>query len=75
MIINHLGKTVKSKYFEGIVDYSTVDYIRNNFYNENKELAVEQLKKVVLGGMSKSNYVYNYYFERLANDTIVGKDK
>lgn len=75
MIINHLGKTVKSKYFAGVVDYNTVSYIRDNFYNENKDLAVEQLKKIVLGGKSKSNYVYNYYFERLANDTIVGKDK
>lgn len=75
MIINHKGKTMDSISFDGTIDKSIVSQIRNGYYNEDKELALKQLKQVLLEGKSKSNHIYSYYFERVANDTVVDVDK
>lgn len=73
--INHLGKTLKSVSFDGIVNEDIVNEIQNGYYRGNRELAIEQLKKVLNKGMSKTNDIYAYYFERVANDTKMTPDK
>lgn len=75
MKIEHLGKTIDSKHFDGNVDKELVNYIRDNYYTENKEKALAQLKKVLLEHKSLNNDIYGYYFERVANDTVMGNDK
>ena len=75
MIIKHLGKEVETTHFDGNIDYDIVNYIRNNYYKEDKDLAIKQLHKVLLEHKSKTNFIYNYYFQRLANDTIVDYSK
>lgn len=69
--INHLGKTLNSVFYDGNIDTELVNKIRNEFYNENKDLAIKQLQGVLNEGKSKNNYIYAYYFERIANDTVV----
>ena len=73
--INHLGKTLKSVSFDGIVNEDIVKEIQNGYYKGDRELAIEQLKKVLNKGMSKTNDIYAYYFERVANDTKMTPDK
>ena len=73
--INHLGKTLKSVSFDGIINDDIVNEIQNGYYRGNRELAIEQLKKVLNKGMSKTNDIYAYYFERVANDTKMTPDK
>lgn len=75
MIIKHLGKEMNSSFYNGVIDEKIVNTIREGYYKEDKELALEQLKTILLKGKSKSNHIYNYYFERVANDTIVDNDK
>lgn len=74
MIINHLGKQLDSKHFDGVINKDIVKTIREGYYNEDKELALTQLRKMLNGG-SLTNHVYNYYFDRVANDTLVGNVK
>lgn len=73
--INHLGKTLKSVSFDGIINDDIVNEIQNGYYRGDRELAIEQLKKVLNKGMSKTNDIYAYYFERVANDTKMTPDK
>lgn len=73
--INHLGKTMKSVSFDGIVNNDIVKEIREGYYKEDKELAIDQLKSVLTSGKSKTNNIYAYYFERVANDTKMTPDK
>lgn len=73
--INHLGKTLKSVSFDGIINDDIVNEIQNGYYRGSRELAIEQLKKVLNKGMSKTNDIYAYYFERVANDTKMTPDK
>lgn len=68
MLIEHLGRSIDTQHYKGYVDENVVNEIRTNFYNENKEKAIVQLKKV-LNGNSLTNDIYSYYFERIANDT------
>lgn len=75
MLINHKGKTLDSISFDGIIDKDIVEQIRNGYYKEDKELALSQLKQVLLEHKVKNNLIYNYYFERVANDTVVDVDK
>lgn len=74
MIINHLGKQLDSKHFDGTIDKGVVQTIREGYYNEDKGLALTQLGKMLNGG-SLTNHIYNYYFERVANDTLVAPSK
>ena len=73
--INHLGKTLKSVSFDGIINDDIVNEIQNGYYIGSRELAIEQLKNVLNKGMSKTNDIYAYYFERVANDTKMTPDK
>ena len=75
MIIKHLGKEMNSSFYNGTIDKNIVETIRKGYYKEDKELALKQLRSILLNGKSKSNHTYNYYFERVANDTIVDNDK
>lgn len=75
MIIKHMNKEMNSSFYNGTVNREIVEKIRGGYYNENKDLALKQLETILLNGKSKSNHVYSYYFERVANDTIVDNDK
>lgn len=75
MEINHLGRKINTSHYNGNIDYDVVDTIRNNFYNENKDKAIQNIDKVVNKHMVKTSDIYNYYFARVANDTIVGSAK
>lgn len=75
MKIEHLGKEVTTTHFDGNVDMKVVNDIRDRFYNEDKDKALENINKIVNKHQTKTSDIYNYYFERVANDTIVGKCK
>lgn len=75
MEINHLGRKINTSHYNGNIDYDVVDTIRNNFYNEDKDKAIQNIDKVVNRHMVKTSDIYNYYFARVANDTIVGSAK
>src|SRR5699024_1077886 len=75
MEINHLGRKINTSHYNGNIDYDVVDTIRNNFYNENKEKAMQNIDKVINKHMVKTSDIYNYYFSKVANDTIVGTAK
>lgn len=75
MLINHKGKTLDSISFDGVIDKDIVQQIRDNYYKEDKELALSQLRQILLEHKTKNNLIYNYYFERVANDTVVDVDK
>lgn len=74
MIIKHLGREFDTKYHDGTIDVNIVNEIRNNFYNEDKKKASTQLHKM-LTGSSLTNSIYSYYFERIANDTLLYSKK
>lgn len=68
MEITYLGKKLKSDYWDGNIIQAEVDEIRQNYYTENKELALKQLKAILLDGKSSFFNIHRYYFERIAND-------
>lgn len=70
MIIEYLGKSVDTKHFDGVLEPEKIQYVRDNYYTENKDLALKQLKGCLLEGKTNTNHIYNYYFERIAADTI-----
>lgn len=74
MKIKHLNREIDTSHYNGNIDKELVNHIKNNYYNENKDMAIKQLEKVLNGG-SVTNHIYNYYFDRIANDTIVGTAK
>lgn len=70
--IEYLGQTLQSKWLEGdIVTQADLDEVRNNFYKTTKEQALKQLKKILLDGGVMQDKIYKYYFEKIANDTLV----
>lgn len=75
MLIKHKGKEINTKHYTGYIDYDKINTIRNNYYTNNKDKALEQLRKILLEHKSKNNEIYNYYFEKVANDTKLGSDK
>ena len=40
MLIEYLGKTVDTKHFDGILEPEKIQYVRDNYYNEDKDLAL-----------------------------------
>lgn len=66
------GIKFKSKYGY-LADKKLIQETRKDFYNEDKKLAFEQLKKCLLEGKNRINYINEYYFKRIQNDTIVNK--
>ena len=74
MIIKHLGKEFDTHHFDGYINMNVVNEIRSNFYNEDKDNAQIQISKMLKGG-SLTNNIYAYYFERVANDTLISGKK
>lgn len=74
--IEYLGQTLQSKWLEGsVVTQGDLDEVRANFYKTTKEQALKQLKKVLLDGGVMQDKIYKYYFEKIANDTLVERAK
>lgn len=71
MLIEYNGKQINTSHFDGSIDMDIVNQIRNGYYKEDKEKAVENLKKIFFQHQSKTTDIYNYYFDRVANDTII----
>lgn len=63
------GKEIKSIYGE-IAEQQLLNEVRDNFYNEDKEKAIKQLKGVLLDNKVMINHINEYYFKRIAYDTI-----
>lgn len=74
MIIKHLGREINTIHYDGKVEYDKVKEIRDGFYSEDWDKANIQLEKLLAGGIT-SNHIYHYYFERIANDTILHHSK
>lgn len=75
MLIEHNGKQINTSHFDGGLNTEIINEIRKNFYKEDKSLAIENLEKVLIKHQSKTTNLYRYYFERIANDTVVGTAK
>lgn len=75
MLIKHKGQEINTKHYTGQLDYDKINTIRNGYYVHDKDKALEQLRKILLDHKSKNNEIYNYYFEKVANDTKLGSDK
>ena len=75
MIVEHNGKQINSSHFDGNIDIDIVNEIRNGYYKEDKNKALENLKKILFQHQSKTTDIYNYYFDRVANDTVVNECK
>lgn len=71
MILNYLGKTIDSVSVTKELEKDKIEFIKKNYYNENKDLALDQLKKILNENKYSMNHIYNYYFERLASDTVL----
>lgn len=72
--ITHLGKTINTIHFDGNLEMDKINFVRDNFYKRDKQLAVNQILKVLQGGV-KTNHIYQYYFEDIANDTVLHHSK
>lgn len=66
------GIKFNSKY-SYLADEKLIQETRENFYNEDKTLAIEQLKKCLLENKNRINHINEYYFKRISNDTICNK--
>lgn len=66
------GKELDSKWLDGgNVEREIIEEIRNNYYKTTKNEAIKQLQKILLDGGVKQDKVFKYYFEKIANDTLV----
>lgn len=75
-IITFNNKTVESKFASDILDHANIQFIKNNYYNDNNKIkALEQLRNILSGKTFKMNYVYDYYFERIASKTTLYHSK
>lgn len=72
--ISYLGQELESKWLDIPVEQSMINEVRNNFYKTTKEQAIEQLKKIFNGGV-KQDKIFKYYFEDIANDSLVKHSK
>ena len=75
MLIEHNGKQINSSHFDGSLNIEAINEIRKNFYKEDKSLAIENLEKVLIKHQSRTTDLYRYYFDRVANDTVVSTAK
>lgn len=67
--ITHKGKTITTKW-EYKATQEELNEVRQGWYSTNHEQAVAQIEKALAGGL-KQDKIYKYYFERIANDTVV----
>lgn len=49
--------------------------VRNNWYKTSKEEAIKQLEKILLNNGVKQDKIFKYYFEKIANDSLVEYSK
>lgn len=75
MLISYKGQSMESQHFDGNIEKEKLENIRKEFYQEDKEGALSQLKKVLLEGKVMTNKIYEYYFERIAYDTKLWHNK
>lgn len=68
--IEYLGKTLNT-IFDKEYTQEEIQFVRDNYYQGDREKAIKQLNKVVSGKGTMTNHVYNYWFERIANDTVL----
>lgn len=75
MIINHKGKSLTTKLvMEDSLEPELIELVRNEYYLEDKGKALANIRRV-LGGQVMTTDIYNYYFDRIANDTVLSTCK
>lgn len=75
MIINYKGKTLNTKLVtEDSLEFELIEKVRNEYYREDKGKALENIRRV-LSGQVMTTDIYNYYFDRIANDTVLSTCK
>lgn len=73
--INYLGETYKSDFIGGDLEHDKILEIRNGYYNECKEKAIINLKRVLNGEINRITDINSYYFERLQCDVVMHHSK
>lgn len=73
--VEHNGKKIRTSHFDGNIDMDIVNEIRNGYYKEDKDKAIENIRKILIKHQTRTSDLYNYYFARVANDTVVANCK
>ena len=72
----YLGKELESHWLDsGVADISELNEVRTNYYKTTKQQALKQLNKILTDGGVKQDKIFKYYFEKIANDTLVDFSK
>lgn len=73
--VEYLGRSLKvaGYRYPKTINKEEVEYIRRNFYREDKTKALNNIYKVLSSPTFPNNqaHIYRYYFERIAHDVIL----
>lgn len=69
----YLGKTVNTQYYDDLngFDEELYNKIVSEFYSKDYDKMVKQLKGVLFNNKVMINHIYEYFFEEVANDTVL----
>lgn len=75
MIINHLGKTLDTKYESNITDKEWEEIVIGMYAKPDIDLVKQQIRNIYFDRQTTNNFITNYYFKDLMYDTKVYHSK
>ena len=75
MKVQYKGKTIDTIFFDGNLDKEKIEKIRKEYYQEDKQKALKELEGILLHNKMRTTFIYQYYFERIAADTVLHHSK